>query len=506
MGRKHVVLWCLSSLCVSGCGPSSCGPSSQPPTYRVPILETVVQENVGARIVPEAPDNSYTIFGAAPLRFRVLGDVNTKVVVDGVTLPRRAQATSASGWYEPNGVAVNASRGFFWDIAVQLPMSALDVSKKDIPIDFIYDTVSNTSQPELRVTLHLQGRDPPYVKDHPRPSDVFTDNSDNTKDDNRMENAIVAKGVTLAGWLTGDPDDVPGRNDGIFAGTAATEDWHYNIYLDPDFIDRNYGTPYAVEPIQSAVLPGNVVPLIAGPAAPIPLVPAGTKPNASTFLLSGSGIFGVELNAWHESARGPRPAGWVGDPDQFHHSDNAWPYNPNKGSNDPNGPDLQSGDYVIISGTLWQDTAHTAGIANPLHTCIERRFKGHGGWLELHPVDTVRRAESPPTRKHMVGLASCGPDAQTFSVFLKHPLPAPDKNSQLKFQVVTDSRFTSAGATHAEGVNETCEPPTFSATSDATPIGSYNAAYILWWEEGAPRTGTAVCLPLIGPVLGPAAD
>jgi len=367
--------------------------------------------------------------------------------------------------------------------------------------------VTTTAQPELRVTLRLQGRDPAFATANPRPSEVFVDSSDNTKDDDRMEKAIVATNVTLAGWIIGPPDGGPGRNDGTSSGTTASEDWHYDIYLDPDFIDRNYGTSYAVQPIQSAALPGNVVPLINGPATPIPLVAANKKPDASTFLLSGSGIFGVELNAWHESARGPKPSGWVGDPDQLHHQDNAWPYNPNKGSNDPNGPDLQSGDYVIVSGTLWQDTAHTAGSSDPLHKCMDSRFKGHGGWLELHPVDTVRRLESPPVRKHVIGLSRCGPNAQTTTVMLTHPLPPPDKNAQLKFQVVVDSRLTSSGATHSESINPSCEPPALSATIDASPTGNYNAAYVLWWQEGnSPRTGTAICLPAINPVLGTAAD
>jgi hypothetical protein len=503
MLRTQVCVGCFFLSMMYQCG----GNGGQPTTYRIPILETVVQENVGARIVPESPDNSYTIFGAALLHFRVLGDVNIKVIADGNTLSRRAQSTATSGWFEPAGTAVSASRSYFWDIAVQLPSSALAVGKTNFPIEFVYDTSSSAPQPELRVTLRLQGRDPAFVKANPRPSEVFVDSSDNTKDDDRMEKAIVAQGVTLAGWLTGSPDEGPGRNDGTSAGTTASEDWHYHIYLDPDFIDRNYGTSYPVEPIQSASLPGNVVPLIAGAATPIPLVPAGTKPSAATFLLSGSGIFGVELNAWHESARGPKPSGWVADPDQFHHSDNAWPYNPSKGSNDPNGPDLQSGDYVIVSGTLWQDTAHTAGNADPLHKCMDSRFKGHGGWLELHPVDTVRRVEGPPMRKHVIGLARCGPDAQTLTTTLKHPLPPPDKNAQLMFQVIVDSRFTSSGATHSESVNTTCEPPMFSATIDATPNGNYNAAYITWWQEtSSPRTGTAICLPAINPVLGPAKD
>ena len=220
MGRIFFVVAAATLLCMA----NSC-PNSGPPTvYRIPILETVVQENVGARIVPESPDNSYIIFGASLLHFRVLGDVNIKIIADSQTLPRRAQATATSGWYEPNGTAVTASRSFFWDIAVQLPASSLAVGKMNFPIEFVYDTVTTTAQPELRVTLRLQGRDPAFTTANPRPSEVFVDSSDNTKDDDRMEKAIVATNVTLAGWIIGPPDGGPGRNDGTSSGTTASED------------------------------------------------------------------------------------------------------------------------------------------------------------------------------------------------------------------------------------------------------------------------------------------
>ena len=119
--------------------------------------------------MPEAPDNSYTVFGTTLLHFRVLADAGIKVTADSVALPRRAQSKSTSGWYEPDATTVTASRGLFLDIAVQLPASAVAVSKMNFPIEFLYDTVTSTPQPELRVVLHLQGRDPNYVKSNPPP-------------------------------------------------------------------------------------------------------------------------------------------------------------------------------------------------------------------------------------------------------------------------------------------------------------------------------------------------
>ena len=73
----------------------------------------------------------------------------------------------------------------------------------------------------------------------------------------------------------------------------------------------------------------------------------------------------------------------------------------------------------------------------------------------------------------------------------------------LKFQVLVDGLFTSPSATHAESVNPACEPPALSITADASANGSYNAAYVMWWQaSSSPRVGTAICIPAVNPVLG----
>ena len=45
---------------------SSCPPKPQTPVvYGAPILETIVEDDIGLRIVPEGPDGSYTDSGGA---------------------------------------------------------------------------------------------------------------------------------------------------------------------------------------------------------------------------------------------------------------------------------------------------------------------------------------------------------------------------------------------------------------------------------------------------------
>jgi hypothetical protein len=64
---------------------------------------------------------------------------------------------------------------------------------------------------------------------------------------------------------------------------------------------------------------------------------------------------------------------------------------------------LQAGDYVEIQGTLWQDVAHDApdfwqkarhhlfGSPLPTPPCWGQTYHNQDGWLEIHPVDSIRR-------------------------------------------------------------------------------------------------------------------
>jgi hypothetical protein len=499
-------------------------PGSTPVTYRAPILETVAQVNAGLRNVPQGPDAAYTVLGdGGLLHFRLQGDVNVKVLIDGVELPRRTpSATAESGWQEPAArVLRSGGRNLFWDIAVMLPAAVRAPAVKSFQVTFAYDVVGDATQPTTEVRLRVKGADPFYEEATPAPSAVFVGDTENTKWEDRMETAIVARGVTLAGWLTVRPS----RNNGSFAPQQASEDWHFDIHLDPDFIERNYGAAseregptVLVEPLRSALLPGNVSPLDRATTPRIPLLSPDPSqethlPTASAFTLPGNGDFTVELNAWHTwpSARGPRPLSWLDDPESASYPGNAWPFSPIRGVAPPSQRDLAAGDYVIVSGTLWEDTAHAPVApvrpADRIRRCFEDRFKGHGGWLEIHPVDAVRRVDPPSLRKHTVGMSACSPLQPSFDTLIRHPEPPPGPTYALRFQVVVDPRFTSTNAIHSESVEVACEPPALRVRANVPGPGSYSALYILWWEKtDVERPPGAICIPQAGPILGGATD
>jgi hypothetical protein len=135
-----------------------------------------------------------------------------------------------------------------------------------------------------------------------RPSKVFHDSGDNAKGF-WSARAIVARDVTVAGWLVGAITDENGihyeldRSDPVGFEPDGSEDWHYSIYLDPDFIRKYYDNHLG--PLRDAFMGGNLrevrlnVPRIS--------LLNGSKPTVDTFLLpGGSDHLTVELNAWHE--------------------------------------------------------------------------------------------------------------------------------------------------------------------------------------------------------------
>jgi predicted nucleic acid-binding protein len=88
-----------------------------------------------------------------------------------------------------------------------------------------------------------------------RPSEVFDDGGDNSKGFWATQ-AIVARDVLLAGWLVGGKG--LGRNDGdddADWGPHASEDWHFDLWLDNDFIEKTYSD--ALGPLRDATIRGN---------------------------------------------------------------------------------------------------------------------------------------------------------------------------------------------------------------------------------------------------------
>jgi hypothetical protein len=526
---KSALMLCITIVFFVGCDSSSSSETTVAP-YRPIVLETVVVHNT---IIPQNSDGTYTALAEPTtnkLKLRVQADDNVKVSVDGIALKRQANETfeSDTGWFVVSSdLPTFASRHLFFEIVVNLPLDKRVVANPGkLTLTVEYDSVRKDVQlpPPLIVDLvpypSLDCIDFPLTplcmqnRSYPlQPSEVFIDSTDNTKEDNRMHDSIVAYGVVLAGWLT----ERYFRNDGGESShrTNESEDWHFDLVLDNDFIVRNYGK-VALEPITSAKMPGNVVPLFEfgrGPVLPIQLVSGPV--TASTFLMPGKNTFVVELNAWHVADRGQKPDGWVDDPDMTNpdmtnHSGNAWPFNPMRplgiNSTDPDlkraDPALkQVGDYVIVSGTLWEDTGHTRDPQDQedfLHKCFDEHFVGHGGWLEIHPVDSVRKVDPPLIRRHVDMRSACDPQVPNFDDFIDAGflLAGDDTTSVLRFEVIVDDRFTSTDSTtvvHNERVEEDC-PTKLHVTAKVGPRKTFKATYILWWEKSdQPRAASTNC-------------
>jgi hypothetical protein len=246
---------------------------------------------------------------------------------------------------------------FFWKATVTIP-----ASKRFLPGG--YTITARTSDSSSGSSVNSQPLDvrmlgPGGVPDSvPRPSSYFHDGKENSKEF-WSEIAIVAHNVTLAGWLQGPlPGEPPesdlqnrGRNNGDWAfGPGASEDWHYNLWLDEDFLEQNYGPDDYFLRKAIMVGNGNEPKYVLGIAPRIRLL-YGSSPTIDTFMLPGSsaavddriGGLIVELNAWHMrdtprttpdgkpngrggKGRGPKPQPWVLDPFPSQYDNNAWPF------------------------------------------------------------------------------------------------------------------------------------------------------------------------------------
>jgi hypothetical protein len=275
-----------------------------------------------------------------------------------------------------------------------------------------------------------------------KPSDVFF--SDATHPDDRCPfncgfaplnskpaTSIVAKGVTLRGWLVQQPAapspssqavSINEKNDGgVHLGY---EDVHYDFILDYDFLVATAGGQSAA--FKTAVLHGNPIDSQTQTYPIQDTAPGGQLlgidinsfwlPNRWTTLPV---ILHTELNAWHQrdshrcglfglfcglyqnyKGRGPAPANWIEkeytSPVPNTASDNWWPYDPDnpdhKSDSNGKGVNLRVGDYVELQGALWQDTGHDS--SQPAN-CWGQIYHNHEGWLEIHPVDSLTRPPSP---------------------------------------------------------------------------------------------------------------
>jgi hypothetical protein len=331
------------------------------PFALTPMLEAVVKPGPTQTVVARNTGGEFEVLPsrAVLLHLRAPWPASLQVSLDGQTIEQvraddiaRKQQLDAEekGYYELD-VTDPDPRDAHWTIAVSPPPSkrqsgSLSLELRSISHDPDATGTDKESAP-LTVRIIAAG-----ASGSVEASDVFF-----SGENSKPPASIVARNVVLAGWIA---DGMPLEN--CDPGVPWCEDWHYDIYLDPDFIERYYGGSTPRAPLAGAILPGNPV------GKPVPLAdraPDGTVRGITvgSFLLP-AGIVGhdfrnftVELNGWHPSARGPAPTAWKNDPS---HADTFWSYDPR--DPDGKGEALETGDYVIMSGTLWEDGGHVAGF------------------------------------------------------------------------------------------------------------------------------------------------
>jgi hypothetical protein len=395
-----------------------------------------------------------------------------------------------------------------------------------------------------------------------KPSDLFFTQS-SSRDFGLNEipaQSIVAQGVTLRGWLQSVNPPSPCTqavevNDAVNKGVdIGYEDVHYNLVLDSDFINSMYGSNAGV--LNGALIHGNPIDSQTNPfpvLAPGPNAPPSNL-DINSFWLPGAAsapiTFGTELNAWHQrrskhcgflgmfcgfyrnyTGRGTAPSGWIekeySDPSVCTtppgtlgklSADNWWPFNPD--NPDGQAANLGVGDYVEVQGTLWQDTGHDSGQPTG---CWNELFHNQDGWLEIHPVDVLRKVQGPGRSpvlnsvqaaidgiKQNVAVAQCS-DAQGSAVNytlwvcpeqLSSTFPTGRTPQPLSahFLELIDNRFSVVNQfiTHGATVVNDCVNIGVN-WAQGVRWARYKATYEVWWTPGTiPPPTLTVAFQTIG--------
>lgn len=553
------------SIAVNGTDKNRLPPEGQPsfklgvqtafPKADVPILETIyippVPGGIGQAATNRLTSLSYPgVFFVQPadtLQFRLRAPWPTtlELLINGVQLQEvgadapppqpddagyfRVKTSPMPGW--PDKINPNAPgyNWFFWLVDVKLPKvfryvapSTLVVPPFQLTLRDISADSSHTPAPDLNLSMMGFPR-PPFGASLSTPPSVVFLSGDNAK--GHSQSALVAQNVTLAGWLY--KDAVQSRSNSVQpGGSGQSEDWQYDLQLDPDFIQRNY----AVNPeaLVNATIPGypeNEVCINC--CHPIPLT-GGQTPDVGTFLMPGTGTgpMSVELNSWHPNIRKTSPPpGWLPDPNKevgdpnfpddsgitvaganppaALYPNNVWAFNVLTGTSFPpyqlppndtsHGGQLRAGDYVIVTGTLWEDIAHLKSPpVNPLNKCFDSVLSCQGGWLEIHPVDVVRYVSPPPAlRKHVQVVAACG-FPETIDVdtqIAPDDAPWDGASSVLAFQELRDARFTDLGTLFSEHIGiDPCDATKLDVNIELQNpgrTGYYKSVVLAWWDVSA---------------------
>jgi len=347
------------------------------------------------------------------------------------------------------------------------------------------------------------------------PSEVFftgRDYGERLVLNSKNPEAIVARDVVLAGWLFAAPEP------------HTTEDVYYWFILDADFFLRMYGPGGVSTALREAVLPGNMGKQAALPEKRLPLADRsevdgtsrGINLNSVALPMNGVQVPGEppdrlphvyvfgELNCWHVEdgggwkGRGRAPTGWVRVPLNGY-ADSWWPYNPYNPDGSPR--DLQSGDYVILKGTLFQDNFHDT--LQPWQWEWWRGpMQGHDAWLELHPIDWIERAErpffsdegAPNVYRKTTALVAIAvhPDAADPTKSARGTIApdfepsSPGKELRVRsVEALVDGRFTDTSTVDFHTVTPGKDHVVVAVrvTNRTGRQGRFKAVYIVSWEE-----------------------
>lgn len=228
----------LLGLVLGACrGPSGGG---QLPAAETPVVESVLDVDHRLNAVFHQTDTgAFVMLPGRGVELRLRAPYLTTISLEFNDSPLPLVTDSAShpefdtaGYYRILDTAVVSADDprLFWRIQIVLPAAAAGA------VDYAL-TVIDRSQDPGRTGAEMEA--PPLTLlirrtpvDVPQPSALFFSGPDAKASATGPDGALIRRDVTVAGWLTVAPE----RN----LEDPATEDWHYDLRLDNDFIQRNY--------------------------------------------------------------------------------------------------------------------------------------------------------------------------------------------------------------------------------------------------------------------------
>jgi hypothetical protein len=342
----------------------------------------------------------------------------------------------------------------------------------------------------------------------------------------QAQESLMAQNVIVVGWLIDEPF--------VNLCTRGCEDVHYDIKLDPDFVERMYGRGGLSTLLNGRSYQGNLVGDSGATTVKMPALPVEDRSELdgkskgitfNSFILPGNGGSDIhgELNAWHEFdttgysgqfdwpshflGRGPAPQGWTqvtvdgmptpdagGEP--VYTKDTPWfPWDIHAPSGDP----LHAGDYVLMRGPIWQDVLHGGDMSPEKSAWHSGATFGHEGWVEVHPIDWIVRLQPRPIGvRKTVGRIACATVAGQDSA-----AEAPPVDIRAEWPDFAPASFTNGVAVRdvREVIDGRCSDmatvspdPRWERSDDhvvakarvqgtAAQQGRFKASYIVSWRE-----------------------